>query len=1191
LQSPPPQTSSLPPLGANAPIRYRSLYGAGAAWVISKHTEEFPHLVIVARDNEHAEELLGDLSLLHGHNTVLLYPSWDTLPFEAPTSDAEVSAQRLAVRHAIRHRKDLLIVTTAEALVQRIIRYEHIEPRIASITIGQKISVPQLSALLKHAGYHHASLVEGVGEYAQRGFVVDFYPALSEYPLRVEIHSGVITKLRSFDTVSQRTHADSESCQIIPVREWIDLSPESASYHLLQGTLSAIEKQGKLHEVPPSELQETIKNFCEQHSFRGRELYAPFSLPLVTFLEELPPRYKIALADEIGCARTIDTHAERTQERYVRLKAEHYLIPSPEQLYATASEIALQSNERIVVSLGGLDTLESITHAQATPVAVPHELLTALAVTLKTALGTGEAFKGLEDAITLWRKKKSMIACVVGSTSRAERLQRILLDLSIDAPILSKTILAWFGSGSLLAPRPPVAIFIGHLSAGVHLNADRVILISEQEIFGERSYRKSRAPKTSLKKILNSLSQLKENDYIVHADFGVGIYHGLEHKTFDGEESDFLHIEYADSKLFLPVQNIGKVQKFVGAEGQSPSLDRLGSNRWVKTKEKVKQSVLPLAADLIKLYAARSVARGWRFEPYGAEDVRFAEEFQFNETPDQLKAIEETLQDMAADRPMDRLVCGDVGFGKTEVAIRAVFKAIQHRKQVALLAPTTLLVEQHYETFLKRFNGYDISIGVLNRFHAGEENKKTLARITSGDLDLVVGTHKLLSKDVLFHDLGLVIVDEEHRFGVKQKEQLKALKKQVDVLTLTATPIPRTLHMSLLGIRDISLISTPPTSRKVVRTYVAQHDEITIRDAILRELHRSGQVFYLHNRVQSIELTTIELKALVPEARFGFAHGQMSEHELEKIMHAFINREIDVLVTTTIVESGIDIPNANTIIIDRADTYGLAQLYQLRGRVGRGDAQAYAYLLVPKMRKVTAEAQQRLEALQALDELGVGFNLALRDLEIRGAGNLLGKEQSGNVLSVGFDLYSRILKEAVLHLKGEDIALDEIIDPEVKIGINVRIPEDYIPDVAERLVLYQRLSQVRTYDELVELQREMEDRFGPIGSEVADLIDLMRFRSVLRAHGVVKAEYKGGSLLLSFSPRAPIDPEELLKLSRIKPDKYRLGKNLSLTTALPLVKSPSELYREASKILHRIARVERAQGAKSDNKSTSLGTG
>jgi transcription-repair coupling factor (superfamily II helicase) len=684
--------------------------------------------------------------------------------------------------------------------------------------------------------------------------------------------------------------------------------------------------------------------------------------------------------------------------------------------------------------------------------------------------------------------------------------------------------------------------------------------------------RKKKATKAhrSLKRYLAALAKLQENDFIVHIDYGIGCYRGLKHLIVEGTGHDFLQLEYAgDSTLYLPVENIGRIQKFVAEEGKVPKLDKLGSTRWARAKAKVKHSLVTLAGDLIKLYAARQEGKGWRFEPYGAEDERFADGFGYTETIDQQAAITETLQDMAIERPMDRLICGDAGYGKTEVALRASFKCAQHARQVAILVPTTLLVEQHYKVFAERFLGYPVRVGAISRLHTSEANKATLAALASGEIDIIIGTHALLQPRVHFRDLGLVIIDEEHRFGVKHKERLKQIRKNVDVLTLTATPIPRTLHMALLGIRDISIITTPPTDRRSVRTYVAPHSENLIRDAILRELQRGGQCFYLHNKVANIATVTHQLRQLVPEARFVFGHGQMNERELERVMLQFIDKKADVLVSTTIIESGIDIPNANTIIVNRADQFGLAQLYQIRGRVGRSDRQAYAYLLVPEAAKLGSQAQQRLIVLQTLDELGAGFTLATRDLEIRGAGNLLGKDQSGFVQTVGLDLYNRILKEAILNLRGEELDIAEITDPELKLGIDAYIPETYIPDVTERLILYQRLSNLRDSLETDDLVAEIEDRFGHATEEVYNLIELMRLRALLRQHGIVQAELGVHRILFTFSAARPVPLDKIRAACKRKPKEFRISSNNTVSCAVRYEshEDPKLLYREVRGIL------------------------
>jgi transcription-repair coupling factor (superfamily II helicase) len=900
-------------------------------------------------------------------------------------------------------------------------------------------------------------------------------------------------------------------------------------------------------------VEKIIQAIEQRDDYPGLELIQFIATPsLPCLLDVISDDTTVFTIDGFQCQRAIAEYMDSAAERAARLAEEQHLIPTSDNIYVDSETLIATLSQRTAHEVSSLAPSTS----QTDTINYRAESNVDLATRMRTNIGSGSAFAPLKAFLNEWRGKKYSVAISVGSLSRAQRLQSILLDIGTDAPILTTTGMGWIDTPR----RSGVAIIVGHLTSGFRLPNEKLCFLAETEVFGERSYRSGKAPRISAKRLLSTLSLLKEGDFLVHIDYGVGVYQGLKHLTVDGVLGDFLHIEYADSTLYLPAHQIGKIQKFVGTEGQSPVVDKLSSTRWARAKQKVRDSIVTLAGDLIRLYASRTVSKGWRFEPQGAEDERFADNFPYDETPDQVKAIAETLADLAAEKPMDRLVCGDVGFGKTEVAIRAAFKCSQHTRQVALLVPTTILVEQHKKNFIDRFAGYPVKIGAVSRFYPPQDNQKILDGVASGDIDIVIGTHRLLQHDVQFKDLGLLIIDEEHRFGVKQKERLRSYRSNVDVLTLTATPIPRTLHMSLLNIRDISLIQTAPVDRKVVQTYVAERDDALIRDAILREIRRGGQVFFIHNRVQNIALVASHLAELVPEARFEFAHGQMSETTLERIMKRFVDREIDVLIATTIIESGLDVPNANTIIIDRADQFGLAQLYQLRGRVGRGKRQAYAYLIVPHMRSLTGEAHERLKVLQSLDTLGAGFNLAIRDLEIRGAGNLLGKEQSGSVLSVGFDMYCRILQEAVADLKGDEPVLEDIVDPEIRIpGVDAYIPEAYVPDIGERLVLYQRLSNIRSDDEAFDLQREIEDRFGPCSVEVDNLMLVMRYRSLLRRHGIVKADVTPLKASLTFSPIAllrdgvkptantRVDGLKALQLVHQHPSKYRFGRANTLT--------------------------------------------
>jgi transcription-repair coupling factor (superfamily II helicase) len=1127
-------------------LRYVGVHGAAHAWAMAGLAQRHSRLFVLCKDRLAADDLLEDLRFFIRDRPLLLYPQWDNLPFEPVSPQPLVTAQRLYVLSQLASQTSYIAVASIDACMQRLLPQHLLLDQAFSIQSGQNLALPDFVKKLVACGFSKASVVEDLGEMAVRGSVVDFFPAGEKEPLRVEFDQECIRRISTFNPDSQRSIDTASLVFIPPVRECAHAESLTQFNLPLDECIRRLKNRGKELEIPPRDIVKALNAFKGNLDFPAIELLHAIALqPLSDLFSFIPNDAVLVLKNEIELSQATDSFWDLVVEREERLQDEHCFFPQKEAFYLSPTEVgdAIGRRKRHYI-----DQLQVLGSENDTAEAITLRSISNTALSLKTRakVGSGNALQPVKQAVRKLRSEGYSIAFVVGAQTRAERLEGMLRGVEIEASQRSYSGLEWFADPK----RPEVAILQGHISHGFQLPAEKVAFIAENEIFAERSYRRGGKSNVSLKRLMNSLAQLQEGDFVVHIDYGVALYQGLKHIVVEGSEGDFLHLEYADSRLYVPVQSIAKVQKFSAAEGQKPILDKLSTSTWLKTKQKVRESVVTLAGDLIKLYATRSIATGWRFEPPGAEDDRFADGFPFDETPDQLKSIREVLADMSTSQPMDRLVCGDVGFGKTEVAIRAAFKCTQHARQVAVLVPTTILVEQHRANFANRFIGYPVKIGAISRFFTATENKNTLASLANGNTDIVIGTHRLLSKDVQFKDLGLVIIDEEHRFGVKQKELLKQIKKQVDVLTLTATPIPRTLHMGLLGIRDISVISTPPSDRRVIRTYVAEQSDALMRDTILRELQRGGQCFVVRNRIEGIELYTEQLRELVPEARFDFGHGQMPEHHLEDIMQRFLNNQIDVLVSTTIVESGLDIPNANTIIIDRADTFGLAQLYQLRGRVGRSTRQAYAYLMIPHSRKLGADAQKRLKVLQSLDDLGLGFNLAMRDLEIRGAGNLLGKEQSGSVLAVGFDLYSKILKEAVLNLKGEELALEETIEPEVKIGSDAFIPDYYIPDVSERLLLYQRLASIFNSEEAAEMRSEIEDRFGPMPGEVESLIELMRLRSLLRRKGVFKTELVGQKLTLSLSPRATLDAAKIVALVQAEPARYKFSKSMTLSVQL-----------------------------------------
>ncbi|NLF25531.1 MAG: transcription-repair coupling factor, partial [Deltaproteobacteria bacterium] len=1118
---------------------------AAGAWLLSELHLKHPKIMVLCGDIKTAENLHGDLRFFESNSKPLYLDPWDTLPFEAVSPQLHITAERIHTLYNLASKQRFICVASVAAMVQMTIPPHFIKELSFNLKCGDTIPRTELLQIFDRNGYQRVSLVEETGQLAVRGGVIDFAPAGSAQAYRLELCDDQIERISLFDVNTQRSVSESNTAEILPVRELLQLSSPGGKA-LLHDAICKIKNRAAELELLPSETAKITTALSEDLLYPGIELAIAVGLaPLATVFDYLPADTLLVINDRNAIQRVGDEFQQLLCERESRMQNEPLLFPAKEMFFL--EPLQLQTHTETYQRCYLNDLTPQAGTETVTPINIRSSSHTALALKLKTKVGSGNALQPLAEALDAWRSKNYNVSFVVGSTERALRLQRMLLSIDWEADIIQGGYTEWRAKRT---PHP-VAILLGHLSEGAALAEAKLVFIAEHEIFPQRSYRSRRSARPqSLQRLLGSISQLQSGDLIVHEDYGIGRYQGLTNRKVEGVESDFVQIQYADSTLFLPIQNIGRIQKYVTAEDRPPALDRLGSNRWFQVKRKVRQSAVAMAGDLIKLYAARSLARGWRFDPEGAEDERFADEFPFDETPDQLAAIRATLTDMAADKPMDRLVCGDVGFGKTEVALRAAYKCAQHARQTALLVPTTILVEQHKKTFQDRFRDYPVKIGALSRFYKPAQNKQTLEELKDGTLDIVIGTHKLLHRNIQFKDLGLLIIDEEHRFGVKQKERLKQLKRQVDVITLTATPIPRTLHMSLLNLRDISVINTPPLDRHAIMTYLATRDDTLIRDAVLREHRRGGQVFYVHNRVQSIYSVGMELARLIPEVRLEVAHGQMPEQQLEDIMQRFLRHEIDVLVCTTIIESGLDIPNCNTIIIDRADRLGLAQLYQLRGRVGRSDRQAYCYLLAPQAKKLGPDALKRLKVLQAIDDLGAGFNLAIRDLEIRGAGNLLGREQSGNMHAVGYELYTKILREAILSIKGEELELEEYIDPEVNLGVGAYIPESYIPDISERLVLYQRLTAISSSAEALELELEISDRFGNPCPEVVNLIKVMRYRGLLRKHGVTSARLSKQKLTLSLSPLAKIDTAQVLKLIKDAPQRYRLGRDGTLTITL-----------------------------------------
>jgi transcription-repair coupling factor (superfamily II helicase) len=894
-----------------------------------------------------------------------------------------------------------------------------------------------------------------------------------------------------------------------------------------------------------------------------------YGKPLESIFDYLPSATLLWLADPGRIVAESQRYAERVAAEAAAAAERHTFHSAPESLYLSPAEFERAIGGFTAMEIGSLITVSAPREGWAAPIEVDSQASPRLTASPLGGPRTPPSFEPLAAQLREVQRGQGRSLMIVEGANIA-RLRRHLeaYDIAVNTECKSfAELLEW--------PDFRPAIMEGEISAGAVLQSDGLYLYSEEEIFGEPRVRR-RSRQTAKGAILN-LEELRPEDLVVHLDHGIARYRGLKHMRIAEVEGDFLNLEYAgNDTMYVPVERINLVQRYIGGDGDTPKLDKLGSGSWEKVKRRTKEAVLAMASDLLEVYAAREVLEGHAFPHPGAEYHDFAERFEFEETPDQQAAIDDVIRDMTRPKPMDRLICGDAGFGKTEVALRAAFIAVMDGRQVAVLVPTTVLAEQHWNTMRKRFAEYPVRVEMVSRFRSTKENRAVIEDVARGKVDIVVGTHRLLQSDVVFPRLGLLIIDEEHRFGVADKERIKRLKKLVAVLTMTATPIPRTLHMAMLGIRDLSVIQTPPPARQQIRTFVAHFDDALIREVVLRELNRGGQVFFVHNRVENIDIMARHLRSLIPEAKISVAHGQMRERQLEDVMREFIENRVNVLVCSAIIESGLDIPNANTMIINRADHFGLAQLYQLRGRVGRSRQRAYAYLLIPGEHIITRDAKRRIDALRELVEAesGGGFKLAMADLEHRGAGNLLGREQHGQIAAVGFELYTEMMEEAIAELRGEPRRPD--FEPELKLGIPAYIPESYVPDENERLVLYRRLARAASEQDLDDLRDEMRDRFGPVPTLIENLVSAMNVRRRMKHMMVLSAIVKGRELEVRFHPDAPVETARLAALA----DANRRTMKLTPSYQVIVRIEPGEyqqLFHQVGAVLQALAACEKLE--------------
>lgn len=1150
------------------PVRITGLRGASRALVAAEliRPQGTRPVLVLTPHSRAADALAEDLRLALGEQAddtrVFSFPRHDTLPYERFSPQPFITTQRMAVLYRLLRSFDVgqdapIVITPWSALLARVPTRERLRVHTTQLEVGQTIDRDVLIERLTTAGYSRVAIVEDPGEFAVRGGIVDLFPPHRDLPCRVEFFDDEIESIRDFDAASQRSQEKREHVSAPPPQE------------LLFDREQVVERADDVRELAleqgndDREIEEVLDALLRGSLPPGIEALGPLLQPeQERVLDYLPEDTLILIDDPTAGEQRLEKYFEEAQRNHMGARDSGRTVVDPPKLMLTRDELEAAVRERNPISLERLSISDPASGSEE--IAIASRSHDALRRELARSRTHDRALAPLVDKLALWMNARSRIVLTCSVLSSAERLRALLDEYGLEARVANNRRPVWRWS----APGR-VEIRVADLSEGFELSQEGLVVVGEEEIFGKREKRHTR--KTWQEgAAIDGLAQLRPGDFLVHSDHGIGTYRGLMELEAGRITQELLCIEYLGAdRLFLPVHRLNLVQRYGGADGTKPRIDRLGGATWEKAKQRVKKSMRNMAAELIRVHAARELVPGYAFSPRDTFFEEFEAAFPFEETPDQLAAIEDTLSDMQRNKPMDRLVCGDVGYGKTEVALRAAFRSAMDGKQVALLVPTTVLCQQHYETFVERFKGYPIRVEFLSRFQGPKESRRVIEGCASGDVDVVVGTHRLLQKSMVFRNLGLLVIDEEHRFGVTHKERIKQMKKTVDVVTLTATPIPRTLQMAFTGVRDLSVINTPPADRFAIRTQVSRFDELLIRESILRETRRGGQVFFVHNRVQSIGEIGEMLRRVVPEVSVLTGHGQMKERELEDVMHKFMNGEADVLLCTTIIESGIDIPRANTIIINRAHTLGLAQLYQLRGRVGRSTHRAYAYLLVPSLDHLTFDAERRLEAIQDLSELGSGFRLANMDLEIRGAGNMLGSEQSGNLMSVGYDTYMSMLQETMEELRGEFQNVE--IDPEIRLPVEARLPESYVSDVSQRLVLYKRASSARDDEEVARIRDEVLDRYGSLPAQADNLFDVIRLKIKARKLGIAAIDIVRGELVLQVAERNLIDPARLVHLLsqpalglRVAPD-HRI-----YALAPPINAGPKPMFEAAHELLGRL---------------------
>ncbi len=1116
---------SLPEI-LNKPDRqyeWGQLYGAsyGLLLLETARTLDNPLLIVVS-GNQEADELIDQLDFFAEDDLpVLHFPDWETLPYDVFSPHQDIVSTRLQVLYQLPQLKRGLVITTTNTLMQRLSPIDYVRNQTIMLSSGGSLDIASFRQQLDHAGYYAVPQVNQHGEFAVRGSLVDLFPSGSDHPYRIDLFDDEIESIRTFDPETQRTIDQVDEIRLMPARE----------FPLDEKGINLFRQQFRRGFEGNPKNCPLYNDISDGSASPGAEYYLPLFFEQTSTLFDYLPEQTIltTLDDALSEASNFYTQVEERYESY-RHDVERPIL-SPELLYLSDDDIKRTARDYARIDL------QHYTYEKQTKLIRNFETAAVPEIHINARA---------EDPALLLRQYIQNFKGNILLTSESAGQREMLIELLRGFDIRPTVKDSWH---DFIDNPEPLCLTVAPISAGMVLKDQNIAVISDQQILGKRTRQiSSRRRRQDAGQVFSDLGELHIGSPVVHEEHGVGRYMGLQTLHVNGYDEEFLTLEYADNnKLYVPVASLHLINRYNGGPEDSAPLHRLGSEQWQKLKRKAAEKVRDVAAELLDIYARREAQPGFSYQLDELEYKAFADSFPFEETEDQLNTIQAVIDDLQSGRPMDRVVCGDVGFGKTEVAMRAAFVSAQCGKQVAVLSPTTLLTQQHFQNFRDRFADWPIKVEVLSRFNSKKDSDKVIRQLETGEIDIVIGTHKLLGKEIKFKDLGLLIIDEEHRFGVRQKEQMKKMRSHVDMLTLTATPIPRTLNMSLSGLRDLSIIATPPMQRLSVKTFVNEWRDQLIQEACQREIKRGGQVYFLHNDVSSIEKTAEEIRKLVPQARVEVAHGQMRERELEQVMLDFYHPTHNVLVCTTIIERGIDVPTANTILMNRADKLGLAQLHQLRGRVGRSHHQAYAYLITPPRKSMTADAIKRIEAVESLEDLGAGFSLASHDLEIRGSGELLGEGQSGQITEIGYTMYTDLLKRAVAALKsGKTPELDKPLHegPEIELRVPALLPDDYLPDVHARLVQYKRIANAENHAELKELQIEMIDRFGLLPDAAKNLFATTALKIEAEEIGIKKIAANEAGGRIEFGDKPNIDPALLIGLIQQSPNVYGFdGKN------------------------------------------------